>query len=561
MAAVEGVDRRLMTLGRASRAYLVVTVVLGLARALLLIAQAWLLATVVSGAFVSAERLSALRGSMAQLLAVVLLRTAVAWWADTAADRCGASAKSALRAALGRRIGQLGPGGRIETGSSDLAVLMVNGVDSLDGYFARYLPQVVLAAVVPVVVVVAVVRADWISALIMVVTLPLVPVFMALIGLATRSQQESQLRSLQTLAGHFLDVVTGVTTLKIFGRSKAQIEVVARVTDEYRRRLDATLRLSFLSSLVLELLASISVALIAVSIGLRLLSGDMAFKAALFVLVLAPEAYLPLRQMAAEFHASAEGRAAARQIFAVLDRPGVAHPDDPATRPSRLIPVPDPGRHGVSVESVSYRYPGTDRPALHDVTLDVRPGEVLALTGPSGSGKSTLIAVLLGLVAPDAGRLRVGSVDLADVDPEVWRTRVAWVPQRPHLFAASIRDNILLGRPTSAADLERAVHAAGLTKTVNLLPHGLDARIGEGGAGLSAGERQRVALARAFVRDAPLLLLDEPTANLDGDTEADVLDAVRQASWERTVLVAAHRPSLIDFADRVVQFGVGAVAA
>lgn len=544
----------MIALGRTSTVAFVATVLFGTVRALLLLAQAWLIATVVAGAFIAGESGARLRLPMALLLTVVLLRAGVAWCFDMASIRCSTRVRTNLRTSLVTRIMRLGPAGSVEGGSGDLASLAVNGVDALDGYFSRYLPQVFLAAIVPCTVLVAVFAADWISAVIMIVTLPLIPVFMALIGMATRAGQERQLRALQMLAGHFLDVVGGLTTLKVFGRSKAQISVVGQVTDNYRRRLDATLRVSFLSSLVLELLASLSVALIAVSIGLRLLAGTMSFRPALFVLVLAPEAYMPLRQMAAEFHASAEGRTAAQQIFRVLDRP--------APEPGPISLVPDPGRTGLTIESVSVTYPDRDRPVLEDCSLEVKPGEVLALAGPSGSGKSTLLSVLLCLMQPDSGRVLVGDVDLTSLDADAWRRRVAWVPQRPHLFAACLGDNIRLGRPqASVAEVNRAVARAGLTGTVLRLPQGLDTPIGENGAGLSAGERQRVALARAFVRDCPLLLLDEPTANLDGETEAEVLDAVRDLLCGRTVVIAAHRPSLLDFADRVVRLGAGALAA
>jgi thiol reductant ABC exporter CydD subunit len=377
---------------------------------------------------------------------------------------------------------------------------------------------------------------------------------MALIGLATRAHNNRQLRTLQVLSGHFLDVVTGLATLKIFGRSRVQARVISEVSDSYRRTTMATLRLTFLSSLVLELLSSLSVALVAVAIGLRLLGGHLDLRASLFVLVLAPEAYLPLRQVGADFHASAAGLSAAEQIFDVLDLP----------LPWRgtCRDVPNPARTGLTIESLTVTYPGRVEPALEQVNLAVAPGEVLAVTGPSGCGKSTLLAVILGLVAPDTGSVQVGSTDVAGLDPDAWRQQIAWVPQRPHLFAASIADNIRLGRAeASLSDLQRAVAAAGLSEVVARLPEGLDSRLGEGGAGLSAGERQRVALARAFLRDAPLLLLDEPTANLDGHTEAQVLDAVGRICRDRTVILVAHRPALLSFADRVVDLVPAGVLA
>jgi ABC-type transport system involved in cytochrome bd biosynthesis fused ATPase/permease subunit len=300
---------------------------------------------------------------------------------------------------------------------------------------------------------------------------------------------------------------------------------------------------------VLELGGSLSVALVAVAVGLRLASGGLDLRAGLYVLVLAPEAYQPLRSLAAQFHASADGAAAADEVFAVLDRPA------PDSRSGYEAP-PMGGR--LVVDSVSLRFPGTERPVLHDLSFTLEPGEVVALVGPSGCGKSTVLSLLLRFREPDTGRIGFGGRDLAALDPDLWRTRVAWVPQRPYLFARSLRDNITLGRPCAAREeVLDAVAAADLRDVVRRLPDGLDSPLGERGHGLSVGERQRVALARAFLVDAPLLLLDEPTANLDGATEESVLASVRLLSAGRSVLVAAHRPALVALADRMVELPVG----
>jgi thiol reductant ABC exporter CydD subunit len=544
-------DPRLLSHAPATRAFIALAVMIGTTSALVVIAQAWLLALLISGAFAAGKGLSDMRGAVAALLCVVWARGLLAWVTQVAASRSAAQAKSQLRGALLRRASTIARDGLVSERTGELATLATRGIDALDGYFSLYLPQLCLAVIVPVAVLATVAYEDWISAAIIAATLPLIPLFMALVGASTRQRMDQQFRLLQRLGGHFLDVVAGLGTLKVFGRAKAQIGEVARITDRYRRATMATLRVSFLSSLILELLATISVALVAVEVGLRLMGGSLDLRTALFVLVLAPEAYLPLRLLGANYHASAEGMAAAERVFAVLERPV-------APRGARTQ-IPDPAVSGLSVRALTVARPGRETPVLDGLSLTLSPEEVLAVTGPSGCGKSTLIGVLLGLVAADGGSVSVGGVELAELDPDAWRARLAWVPQRPRLFAASIAENIRLGRPhATRAELSRAVAAAGLGDVIARLPRGLDTPLGERGAGLSAGERQRVALARAFLRDAPLLLLDEPTANLDGATEEAVVDAVGELVRGRTAVIAAHRPALVELADRVLPLGVAA---
>ncbi len=540
------VDPRLLHYARGTRRYLLLTVVLGGVTAGLVLAQAWLIANVISDVVVLHQGVTQVR-TLAVLLAMAILgRSLVAWLGERAAQRASASAKSDLRTALAERIVRLGPAGIDRERSGGLAVMSTSGIDALDSYFARYLPQLFLAVIVPVTVIVVMLGADWISAVIVAVTVPLIPLFMALVGASTKVRMRRQARLLQRLAGHFLDVVAGLPTLKVFGRAKAQVAAVRDITNRYRTATMATLKVAFLSSLILELLATFSVALVAVAVGLRLLGGHVSFATALFVLILAPEAYLPLRLLGTNYHASAEGMKAAEDIFEVLERPV------PARGCGR--DVPDPSTSSLEIAQLEVCYPDRAVPALRDISLSVGPGEVVAVAGPSGCGKSTLLAVLLGLIPASRGSVAVGAVDLADLDPDAWRAQVAWVPQRPHLFARSIADNVRLGRPEATDhELRCAVTDAGLDEVVAGLPRGLETMLGAEGAGLSAGERQRVALARAFLRDAPLLLLDEPTANLDGATEEAVLCTVQRLMMGRTVVMAAHRPSLLAVSDRVVR--------
>ncbi|WP_200425025.1 thiol reductant ABC exporter subunit CydD [Streptomyces sp. NE5-10] len=543
------IDPRLLRYARATRFFLVAVVVLGLAGAALVIAQAMLIAEIVVGAFQKGLSVSDLTTPLLLLAGVAVARGLVSWLTELAAHRASAAVKSELRGRLLDRATALGPGwlGGQRTGS--LIALATRGVDALDDYFARYLPQLGLAVVVPLAVLARIVTEDWVSAAIIVVTLPLIPVFMILIGWYTQARMDRQWKLLSRLSGHFLDVVAGLPTLKVFGRAKAQAASIRAITADYRRATMRTLRIAFLSSFALELLSTLSVALVAVTIGMRLVHGTLDLYTGLVILVLAPEAYLPLRQVGAQFHAAAEGLAAAEEIFEVLETP---------VRGGGTRAVPADAR--LELDRVTVRHPGRAEPSLDAASLTVEPGETVALVGPSGAGKSTLLDVVLGFTQPEAdGTVRVGGVDLAELDLAAWRERIAWVPQRPYLFAGTIAENVRLARPEAGDDQVRAaLREAGADSFVDALPEGAATVLGEDGAGLSAGQRQRLALARAFLADRPLLLLDEPTAALDGETEAGIVDAVRRLAHGRTVLLVVHRPALLAVADRVVRIGTAA---
>ncbi|MEU8697846.1 thiol reductant ABC exporter subunit CydD [Streptomyces sp. NPDC048680] len=544
------IDPRLLRHARATRLFLVAVVVLGLAGAALVIAQAMLVAEVVVGGFEDGLTGSGLRTPLILLAAVALGRALVSWLTELAAYRAGAAVKSELRGRLLDRAAALGPEWLSGQRTGSLVTLATRGIDALDDYFARYLPQLGLAVVVPVAVLARVVTEDWISAAIIVVTLPLIPLFMILIGWATQSRMDRQWRLLSRLSGHFLDVVAGLPTLKVFGRAKAQAESIRTITSQYRLATVRTLRIAFLSSFALELLATLSVALVAVTIGMRLVHGELDLYTGLVVLILAPEAYLPLRQVGAQYHAAAEGLSAAEEIFSVLETEPRAGGTQDVPKSLRL-----------ELEGVTVRHAGRTEPSLADASLVVDEGETVALVGPSGVGKSTLLNVVLGFAAPDEGRVRVGGTDLADLSPERWRERIAWVPQRPHLFAGTIAENVRLARPEADdSAVEAALRDAGAYDFVTDLPDGAATLLGEDGAGLSAGQRQRLALARAFLADRPVLLLDEPTASLDGETEAGIVEAVRRLAAGRTVLLVVHRPALLSVADRVVRLEPGATA-
>ena len=541
------VDPRLLRRARATRGYLVAGIAVGTVTAAVIVGQAWLLATAIAGTFARRD-LSAVTATIWPLVGVFVARGLLSWLNSVLAQRSAAAVKSQLRteimAARLRQPGAAGPDGGTLDGAGLVAVL-TQGLDALDGYVGRYLPQLVLAATVPLVVGVAILTADWVSAVVVALTLPLIPLFMVLVGWLTQTRVRRRAAVQQRLAHHFADLVAGLPTLQVFGRAKAQAEGLRRTGEAHRRETMATLRVSFLSALVLELLATLSVAIVAVGIGLRVVDGNLTLMIGLFVLILAPEAYLPLRQVGVHYHDSADGVAAAERAFDLID----AAPPATGTRG-----VPDLTSAVIEVDGVGVTYPGAAAPALHDVRLLLGPGEIVAIGGDSGAGKSTLVAVLLGFLEPSAGRVLVGGVPLDELDPVAWRASLAWVPQQPGLVAGTIADNVRLGAPEApAVRVRSALRRAGASE---LDPERV---LAAGGEGLSAGEVRRVALARALLRidcaGGELLVLDEPTAGLDADAELVVLDELRRLGVG--ALVVSHRPAVLAAADRVVELHPG----
>ncbi|MFD9738240.1 thiol reductant ABC exporter subunit CydD [Umezawaea sp. NPDC059074] len=469
-------------------------------------------------------------------------RAALTGVTESVARRAAADVKEALRGRLVERSDGQRDGGRFST-------LLGTGLDALDASLAGYVPQLARAAVVPVLVLAQLAFTDPTSAVIVLMTVPLLPVFGVLIGLRTRDATAARWARLQHLGGHFRDVLAGLSTLRAFDRTAHQSRVIREVADRHRRATAAALRIAFLSGLVLEVVSSLSVALVAVPVGLRLLDGRVDLTTALVVLLLTPEVFGPIRALGTRFHAGADGTAALEQARTALAEP-----------PRHPVGVREPRWPGeIRVEDVTVRFPGRDRPALDGVTLTVRPGERVAVVGPSGAGKSTLLRVLLGLVVPDHGRVLVDGVDLRAVDLAAWRRRLAWLPQHPHLFAGTVADNIRLGAPDASRAAIRTAARAAHADFLADLPSGYDTPLGDRGTGLSAGQRQRVALARAYLRDAPVVLLDEPTARLDLGSEEHVVAAATALLEGRTAVLVAHRPALLAVADRVVVLADGRV--
>lgn len=552
---IVNLDRRLIRELRAAPLVLLMTIGAGFLAGLAAVWQASQVSRVVAGVFLDHQALAAVLPALWALLAAVFLRVGLGFLSETAALALARRVKDHLRGLLARHILTLGPSAAQAERSGALLHTAVQGIDALDAYFSQFLPQLALAGMLPIAYVLLVLRIDPLSALVLAVTGPLIPLFMFLIGSTGEQLTRRQFGALRQMSAYFLDTLQGLATLKALGRSHDQHRRVAEVSERYRLTTMQVLRLTFLSALVLELLGTLGTALIAVQMGLRLLYGRMAFEQAFFLLMLAPEFYLPLRALGLRFHASMAGISAARQIYAVLNQPV------PVTA-AGAQPIDLRQPFNITLREVSYTYPERDQPALDGVSLEIAAGQTVALVGSSGAGKSTLAALLLRFLDPASGDIWVNEHALETIDLEQWRAQIAWVPQRPHLFSGTLAENIRLADPNASdTALNAALRAANLEALVQELPLGLRTPIGEGALRLSSGQAQRLALARAFLRDAPFVIMDEPTAHMDVESEAALIEASRVLLAGKTALVIAHRRSTVLAADRAIVLENGRVVA
>ena len=557
-------DPRLLRYARSSRGFLVLGAFAGLIQTAAFVGFAWMVATVVTGA-IDGRTLADLAPAIGLGLACIVVRSGMQWLTERAAAGAVASSKQELRAALLRAVAKLGPA-RLQRSTAEVTTLATHGLESLDPYFGKYLPQLILTAIAMPLLILVTWFIDPVSAITEVLTLPVIPLFMILIGWATRRVQAQQLDALGRLAGSFLEIVEGLSTLKIFGRAARQRERIIAITDDFRSATMRVLRVSFLSGFALELFASLSVALVAVQIGIRLIDRDMTLFAGLVALILAPEVFAPLRQVGAQFHAAAEGVEASERVFALIEQADAAGADAAGHRSSEAnarggsTAGLEAGASGLEVHGVSVRY--GDHLVLDRLDAEFPRGAVTAITGESGVGKSTLLGVLRGEI-PTSGSV---TLDGASLDPENVHRAIAWMGQSAGLLQGTLRANLALGSAAATdADLEAALALAGLDGAA-LGPHPLDTELGVGGEGLSGGQAQRASLARTIVRarviDAPIVLADEPTSALDEERERTVIAALRALADDgRVVIVVSHRPAVIDAADRILELTPPTAAA
>ncbi|MDR1069564.1 MAG: thiol reductant ABC exporter subunit CydD [Gracilibacteraceae bacterium] len=559
------IDKNLWREAGRDKLYLAGVALCGLLSGITVLAQAWVLACVVRAVFLDGAAPLGTRSSFAALLALVTLRALTGWLEEWFALRLARGVQFRLREAVLAHMEKIGPLRLREEQTGELLHLVTEGLEVLHAYFAKYLPQLFKTGVLPLLFLGVIFPRDWTTGLSLLVTAPLLPMFMMMIGKWAGSETKKRWRVLARMTGYLQDVLQGMTTLKILGQSAKQAEKVEEISENFRRVSLGVLRIAFLSALTLELFSTLSIAIVAVALGLRLVGGGIDFQTAFFLLLLAPEFYLPIRSLGAQYHASLNGTAAAERVYAFLRTPAErsAGGEGGAAPGSKRVQPRLETAEGISVSfcDVTLTYGEERERALSGLSFELRAGEKIGLVGPSGGGKSSVLNLLLGFVLPDSGRILVNGADMRDLDMEAWRRLVAWVPQKPWVFAGSIRDNLLLGSTEATEELMRQTCSElGLAKFVAEMPDGYSTRVGQGGRGLSGGQIQLLAIGRAALRRAPLLLLDEATANLDLAREETVQNALWRLMRDKTVVAAAHRLQTTMRMDRIFVLQRGRVS-
>lgn len=534
-------DPRLLKYAKDARRYIVFLVVLGLLITASIIAQAFLISGSAAPVFYGDKTAKQVLPLIGILAGVFLLRVVLTWAMEAFGHRAALRVIADLRTRVLRHAGDLGDRWLGAGNTSSVATLTTRGLDDLEPYFVKFLPQLILCFTATPMALIVIFWLDWVSALAIIFCIPLIPIFMILIGKMTQKYSSERLQAMERLGSQLLDLLAGLTTLKALGREKGPQKRVKDLGDRFAKSTMQTLYVAFLSGAALEFLATLSTAIVAVEVGFRMVGGDVLLFEGLAIIMLTPEVFKPLREVGSQFHASADGVAAADAAFEIIETP-LGHTTGTAG-------VPDLKTSDIVLDDVSVFAPGRATVAPANLSATIPPGSVAVLKGPSGSGKSTTVSVLLSLLAPDSGKVSVGSVDLATIDREAWWSNISWVPQRPVIVPGTVAENVVVTGP----ERDRAAELTGFSAVVESLPNGWDTVIGQGGVGLSVGQRQRLALTRALASDAPLVILDEPSAHLDAVSEEYVSDVVtRLKETGHTVIVIAHRAAIASLADVVI---------
>jgi ATP-binding cassette, subfamily C, bacterial CydD len=553
------INKRLLQYVKAMRIYVVVIIALSLLTGTFIVLQARAIAQIINAVFLAKQALPQVMPVLIVLLFVIIARAALNWINEFATNLAACNVKSDLRQRLFTHIFKLGPMYVKGERSGEIVNTITEGVEALDAYFSLFFPQLCATLIIPLIILAVVFSIDVLSGIILLVTLPILPIFMILIGKQANAMTQKRWHQLSQMSAHFLDVLQGLTTLKLFGRTHVQRDTIRTISDRFGDTTLKVLSIAFLSSLVMEMGATISTALIAVEIGLRLLYGNIPFEPAFFVLLLTPEFYQPLRSLGTQFHASMNSAAGAERIFDILETPV----REPVL--SNVKQTTASVQETLQIKDLRYTYTdldNTQQPALQGVSFEMHMGEKVALVGASGAGKSTLANLLLRFIEPEQGAIYADGVPIQTFSAQDWRTQVAWQPQRPYLFNLSVIENIRQGYSEATMDeVIQAAKQARIHDFIQSLPHGYATLIGERGTRLSGGQAQRLSLARAFLKQAPILILDEATSTLDAESEDEVLQAVSEVMQKRMLLIIAHRLNTIATADRIIVLQHGRVVA
>jgi ATP-binding cassette subfamily C protein CydD len=547
------IDKNLLKLTSDKKKDFVASILSGVTASIFTILIAYLLSKSINQIFLEKKTLPDIYLLIFFFVIAAVLKAFFVWFEKNKISVVVSDVKKKLRKEINTKLFDEQTGMLLNKKSGELSNTVIKGVETLDAYFSEYLPQLFLSALTPLLILFFVLPLDVLSGIIFIITAPVIPLLMFLIGTKAEALNKKQWKSLNRMSGHFLDVLQGITTLKIFNRAKDEIKRIQEISDAFKSATMKVLKIAFLSALVLELLSTISIAIIAVEIGLRLLYGKMEFQNALFILILAPEFYLPLRQLGSRYHAGLEGLAAFNSIQKLL-----------AIKPKeKIIPLltAPTFEDNINFTNVSFKYPNRNEPAVKNISFQIKHGETLAIVGESGSGKTTIMNLLMRFINPDEGKISVGETELTSIPEEVWYNSVSWMPQTPHIFHKTIYENIAMAKPnTTEAEVIEAAKKAMFHNTILKFKNGYNTMVGEHGATLSGGEIQRLALARAFLRDSEILLLDEPTSGIDSVYEKQLLDSVKELSQNKTVIIVAHRLNTIINAERIIVMDKGEIA-